>query len=152
MLVITLTKVSNEKEQGRPKKYKMCSLKRKPASGNLTLEIRLVLRKRRGLKWNGIKGMVSLGQDPPHTHTQLIPQLVKEKVMWNFVFLTTTNLSVCKSNSRSGPDSIASRQLDLAASVTFSAFRVLWLRRDYSCDRVSPSLEVQRDPCMKMQQ
>lgn len=46
------------------------SLKRKRKLGNLILETRLALKKiRRGLKQNGIKEMMSSGQEP----TQLIP-------------------------------------------------------------------------------
>lgn len=72
-----------------------CSLKRKRASGNLMLQLRLMLKEmdrlKRGLIFNVIKGKVTLRQDL----TQLSFQLVKGKGLKNPLLLERNNKQKC---------------------------------------------------------
>jgi hypothetical protein len=78
LLVITLLQVYKEKEQVGQKQYKMYSLRRKTALGNVILETRSVLTEiRRGLMQNGIRRLIPLGEKIP---TLLVLQVGKKKV------------------------------------------------------------------------
>lgn len=86
LLVITLRKICNKKEQGRQKETQMSSLRGKWGTGIFNVSRKTCAGVMRGLVFSEIKGVVASGQDS----TQINFQLLKRKCLK--ILLTKANV------------------------------------------------------------